>query len=82
MRFFLKSLDKRVWKAIINGWKLPTVIIGEVTIPKDVSEWDRVNYENFEWNSKAINVIFNRVTIEEFRRILHSELAKKTWDIL
>ena len=34
----------------------------EVTIPRDVSEWDRVDYENSRWSNKAINAIFNGVT--------------------
>ena len=48
-----------------------------MTILKDVSKWDRVDNEKCEWNSKAINVIFNGITIEESRRISHSELAKE-----
>ena len=69
MRAFLNSIYERVWKAVINGQKPPTVITGEVTIPKDVSVWDKVDYENCEWNSKTINAIFNGVTTEKFRRI-------------
>ena len=65
MRAFLKSIDERVWKAVINVQKSTTLIIGEVTIRKDVSKWDRVDYENCGWNSKAINAIFNRVITEE-----------------
>ena len=53
-----------------------------MTIPKVVSEWDRVDYENCGWNSKAINAIFNGVTAEEFRIISQCKLAKEAWDIL
>ena len=77
MRTFLKSINEHVWLAVVNGWKSPTVITGKKIIPKDISEWDRTDYENCGWNSKAINAIFNGVTAEEFRRISHCELAKK-----
>ena len=42
----------------------PTVITGEVTIPKDISEWDKVDNEKCEWNSKVINVIFDELAKE------------------
>ena len=82
MRAILKSIDERVWQAVINGWKPPIVIISEVTIPKDISVWDIVDYENYRWNRKTINAIFNGVTIEEFRRISHCKLTKEALDIL
>ena len=71
-----------VVQAIINGWKSRTVITSEVTIPKDVFKWDRVDYENCGWNSKVINDIFNWVIAKEFRRISHFELTIEAWDIL
>ena len=63
---FLKSIDERVWQAVINGWKLPTIITGEKSIQKDVSEWDRVDYETCGWNSKAISAIFNWSQLKSF----------------
>ena len=44
MRVFLKSRDERVWQVVINGWEPPIVITGEVTIPKVISVWDKVDY--------------------------------------
>ncbi|GFS32266.1 regulator of chromosome condensation (RCC1) family with FYVE zinc finger domain-containing protein [Actinidia rufa] len=64
-------------QAVINGWKPPTVITSEKIIPKDVSEWDRIDYENCGWNSKSINAIFNGVTTEEF----HCPNKRKTKEI-
>ena len=76
MRAFLKSIDERVWQAVVKGWKPPTIVTDDKITPKDVSDWDKVEYDNCGWNSKAINAIFNGVTAEEFRRISHCELAK------
>ena len=47
MRVFLKSIDECVWQAVVNGWKPPMVITDEKTIPKDISEWDKTDYENY-----------------------------------
>ena len=77
MMAFLKSIDKHVWQAFINGWRPPTVKIDEKIIPKDISQWDRIDYENCRWNSKTINTIFNMVIAEEFRRFSHYELTKE-----
>ena len=74
MRVFLNYIDECVWQVFINGWKPPTVITGEVTIPKDVSVWDIIDYENYGWNNKVINDIFHGVTTEEFSRISHCKL--------
>ena len=75
MRAFLKSIDERVWLAIINGWTPPTVITDELTIAKPISAWDRVDYDNCGWNNKAMNAIYNGVTAEEFRRISNCEIV-------
>ena len=82
MRAFLKSIDERVWLAVINGWTPPTVITGEVTVLKPISAWDRVDYDNCGWNNKVMNAIYNGVTAEEFRRISNCEIAKEAQDIL
>ena len=82
MRAFLKSIDDRIWLAVINGWTSPTVITGEVIVTKPISAWDRVDYDNCGWNNKVMNAIYNGVTAEEFRRISNCEIAKEAWDIL
>ena len=73
MKAFLKSIDKRVWLSIENGWEKPTTAIGE---------WTTVQKEAANFNSKAMNAIFNSVSIEEFKRILNVEIAYTTWNIL
>ena len=60
MKAFLKSIDKRVWLSVENDWERPTTVIGE---------WTTAQKEIPNFNSKAINVIFNTVSMEEFKRI-------------
>ena len=73
MKAFLKSVDERVWLSIENGWERPTTNIGEWTIAQK---------EATSFNSKVMNVIFNVVSIEEFKRISNVEMAYTTWNIL
>ena len=50
--------------------------------PKEVSaDWDeaKIKVENF--NSRALNALFNVVTNEEFKKISSIETAKEAWTI-
>ena len=73
MKAFLKSIDERVWLSVGNGWERPTIAIGE---------WTTAQKEVASFNSKAINVIFNAISMEEFKRISNVEIAHTAWNIL
>ena len=73
MKGFLKSIDERVWNFVEYGQeKLATL----------VSEWSTSQKEAAAFNSKAMNAIFNVVSMEEFRRISNVEVAYTAWKIL
>ena len=69
----MKSIDERVWNFIEYGWEKPTTLI---------SEWKTSQKEAAAFNSKAMNAIFNVVSMEEFKRIFNVEIAHTTWNIL
>ena len=73
MKAFLKSIAERVWNSVEYGWEKPTTL---------VSEWQTSQKEVASFNSKAMNAIFNAVSMEEFRRISNVEIAHTTWNIL
>ena len=73
MKTFLKSIDERVWNSVDYGWEKPTT---------PVSKWQTSHKEATAFNSKVMNVIFNAVSIEEFKRISNVEIAHTTWNIL
>ena len=73
MKAFLKSLYERVWLSVENGRKRSTTL---------VSEWNTTQKEAASFNSKAMNTIFNAVSMEEFKRISNAEVAHTTWNIL
>ena len=73
MKAFLKSIDERVWNSIEYGWEKPTT---------PISKWQTSQKEAAASNSKAMNAIFNVVSMEKFKRISNVEVAHTTWNIL
>ena len=69
----MQSLDEKVWQAIEIGW----------TKSKEASaDWDDAKIKAANFNSRALNVLFNTVTNEEFKKISFIEIAKEAWTIL
>ena len=66
MKAFLKSINKRVWNSVEYGWEKPATRI---------SEWQTSQKEAATFNSKAMNTIFNTISMEEFKRISNVEVA-------
>ena len=73
MKAFLKSIDERVWNSVEYGWE-------KATTP--VSERQSSQKEAVAFNNKAMNAIFNAVSMEEFKRISNVEVAHIAWNIL
>ena len=73
MKAFLKSIDERVWNSVEYEWEKPTI---------PVSEWQTSQKEAAAFNSKAMNAIFNVVSMEDFKRISNVEIAHSAWNIL
>ena len=62
-----------MWQAVKIGW----------TKPKEAPvDWDdaKIKAENFD--SRALNALFNAVTNEEFKKISSTETTKDVWTIL
>ena len=62
-----------VWDSVENGYVKPMIA---------KFEWDKAALALANANSKAINVIFCGVSIDEFHRRSHVETAKEAWKIL
>ena len=73
MKAFLKLIDERVWNSVEYGWEKPAT---------PVSEWQTSQKEVAVFNSKAMDAIFNAVSMEEFKRISNVEVAHIAWNIL
>ena len=73
MRAFLQSLDEKVWQAVEIGW----------TKPKEAPpDWDEAKIKAANFNSRALNALFNAVTNEEFKKTSSTETTKEAWTIL
>ena len=73
MRAFLQSLDEKVWQA---------VEIGQIKPKEAPANWDDAKIKATNFNSRALNALFNAVTNEEFKKIFSIETAKEVWTIL
>ena len=73
MRAFLQSLDEKVWLAIGVGWTKPT---------DQPASWDDDKIKTANFNSKALNALFNAMTNEEFKKISSTKSANEAWIIL
>ena len=73
IRAFLQSLDEKVWQAIEIGWTKPN---------EAPADYDDAKIKAANFNSRALNVLFNVVTNEEFKKISSTKTAKEAWTIL
>ena len=73
MKAFLQSLDEKVWQAVEIGW----------TKPKEaLTDWDDAKIKAANFNSRALNALFNAIINEEFKKISSIEATKEAWTIL
>ena len=73
MRVFLQSLDEEAQLAIEVGWTKPT---------DPPASWDDTKIKTVNFNSNALNALFNAMTNEEFKKIFYTESEKEAWTIL
>ena len=69
----MQSLDEKVWQAVEISWTKPT---------EAPANWNDAKIMVANFNSRALNALFNAVTNEEFKKISSTETAKKAWTIL
>ena len=73
MKAFLKSIDERVWNSVEYRWEKPTTLI---------SEWQTSQKGAVVFNSKAMNAIFNDISMKEFKRISNVKVDHIALNIL
>ena len=69
----MQSLDEKVWQAVEIGWTKPNGV---------PASWDDAQIKVANFNSRALNALFNVVTNKEFKKISSTETAKEAWTIL
>ena len=73
MRNFLQSLDKKVWQVVEIGWTEST---------EALADWVDAKIKATNFNSRALNALFNAITNEEFKKISSTETTNEAWTIL
>ena len=62
-----------MWQAVEIGW----------TKPKEApADWDDAKIKAANFNSRALNALFNAITNEEFKKISSTETTNEAWTIL
>ncbi|KAK2374227.1 gag-protease polyprotein [Trifolium repens] len=85
MTVFLKSIDNKVWKAVLTGWDHPIVTSKDGTstgVPKPEVEWTPDEETAAHYKNKAIYALFNGVDTSVFKLIKNCVSAKEAWEIL
>ena len=75
---FIKSIDEKAWRSVLQGWKPPTKTDAKKKIvPKDEADWTLEEEALSTQNSWALNVIFNDVDPLQFKMISTTKVAKE-----
>ena len=83
MKAFIKALDEKAWRSVLNGWSPPTTKDEEgKDILKPDLTWSSDDDKLANCNSKALHAILNGVDATRIKMITNCESAKEAWDIL
>ncbi|KAK2374328.1 hypothetical protein QL285_075300 [Trifolium repens] len=85
MTAFLRSIDSKVWKAVLTGWDHPTYASKEGTstgVQKPEVEWTPEEETAAHYYHKAIYALINGVDTSVFKLIKNCVSAKEAWEIL
>ncbi|KAA0048309.1 gag-pol polyprotein [Cucumis melo var. makuwa] len=82
MIFFIKTLDGRVWRALVAGYDPPMSTVDGVSVPKPEVEWTDAEEQVLVGNARVLNAIFNGVDLNVFKLINSCTIAKEAWRIL
>ena len=62
-----------MWQVVEIAWTKPKEAPGD---------WDEAKIKVVNFNSRALNALFNAVTNEEFKKISSTKTANEAWTIL
>jgi len=66
MKFFLESIDKGVWDAIVNGPYITKVIVDGKEEEKDFNSWTPEENRCAQYNIRVKNILASALTLDEF----------------
>lgn len=78
MTTFFKSIDNKIWKAVIIEWEPPSIIANGKTTLKLEIDWTVAEDKTSLGNSRTLNAIYNGVDQNVFKLITHIHMLKKS----
>jgi len=82
MKMFVKSIDRGIWDAIVNGPFVPKIEKDNVFIEKPWSQWTESETKKAQYDCITKNIISSALNSNEFFRVSKCAFAKEMWDIL
>ena len=80
MKFFIQSIDYKLWKIIDKGDFVP--INPNTNLPKNEFEFNENDEKLMSLNSRALNMLFCALDTTEFNRVSSCETAHEAWMVL
>ena len=77
MRIYIQSISYHLWKIIVSGPHIPSILVNGISIPKLEEDWDENDIKQSEINAKAMNLLYCALDPSEFNRISTCMSAKK-----
>ncbi|CAL1387968.1 unnamed protein product [Linum trigynum] len=73
MELFVGSTDQKLWARVIKG---------PHELKEDQEKWSDEDFEKFQQNCKATNLMYRALGLEEYHKVAGCKTAKKIWDKL
>ncbi|XP_050882935.1 uncharacterized protein LOC127086256 [Lathyrus oleraceus] len=82
MKAHLEAQGEEIWDAVQNGPFVPTTVVNGVGSSKPKTSWDDDDKKKVLYDKKAINLLQNALSMDEFFRISACTTVKQIWDTL
>ena len=81
MKIFIKSIDRGIWNAIVNGPYILAYVVNGIYVAKSFDELTDVENKHVQYDCVAKKIITSALNLDEFFRVSQCISAKEMWDI-
>jgi len=81
-KVFIKSIDRGISNAIVNGLYIPMSIVNGVSVVKSFDELSKAENTGVQNDCVAKNIITSALNLDEFFSVSQCSSAKEMWNIL
>ena len=69
MHIYIQSISYYLWKVIIKGPHIPSIMVDSIPIPKLEDDWDENDMRQIELNTKVMNLLYCALDPNKFNRV-------------